>query len=189
MKIFPKKNENDTLICDGYCETCNSCLYDITPKKSVENNSVQRTTKDIKYCNGCRFAKRTQNANAYYNTWVCGKFVCGDKTNVTIDFNVHEGNLVRKPSWCPLTDSDFHESTLSPSERCKLWEKIKPITKYEEIASNKWYHVPPLNGNKRYDVYVIHKYLYSMEVVKRGETVHDYLSAKSLDVKFMTEIK
>lgn len=196
------------IICDGICENCESCIYDVLdpmePKKPIIQTTTNvynrekvmpaRKSEESNYCNGCQFVKKEKQTH----NWICSKAeipIFGKGR--TIDFNVSIGRLVHKPTWCPLLKKEADTTTkkrisdLPRYEREKYWKKLKPITTFKDIKENKWYHIPPINGRKRADVFVIAKYGYSMKIREKGKNYleTDFIRDDSPELKFMSEIK
>lgn len=205
--------KNIRMVCDGFCENCESCIYDVPQPMESKKPIIQTTTnvyngekamparksEELNYCNGCQFVKKEKpTCKSLLDNWICSKAIIPTYgKGRTIDFKVNVGHLVRRPYWCPLLEKKTDTvqkkrfSDLPRYEQEKYWEKIKPITTFKDIKEHKWYHIPPINGKKRTDVLVIAKYRYSIQVREKGKNFldTDFIRDNSLEIKFMSEIK
>lgn len=122
------------LFCDGICNTCEVCMYDVTEKVLSKEHS--------------------------------------DKPPM-------------------YKDTKLRISKLPRDEREKYWSKIKPVNSFKNIKPNTWYHVPPIDGDKRMDIYVTQKYVYSFSYKKKNDdpNIEYFVYETDLTPNFMTEIK
>lgn len=103
----------------------------------------------------------------------------------TIGMNLPAANLIKRPEWCPRQENNMVKGY-------KSWYTIKRTLNYNDIKPNTWYHIPPVNGKKRCDIYVIRRNQYSVEY-KRKEDINSqvirFLYEYDIESKFMSEIK
>lgn len=163
--------------CDGVCETCSSCLYDCSLPIHSSN----------KECSFCPYTKKIISKSGK-TAFICDKYkshLLPNKKKV-IAVNVETEKELITPYWCPLKD----KSSLLTWQRAELWRDIKPICKFDDLKENTWYHIPPVNGNKRQDIFIVHKGAASIDYKKDKNSGTTYMMFKTeLPISFLTEIK
>ena len=143
-----------------------------------------------KYCNGCPYVEiRPLNKHNLYSNWFCAYHkLQGGTNNITlINFKVENGKFVETPSFCPKSK----QKNLSPYERLKLWKKITPLTKFEDIEEGYLYHIPPINGQLRKDIVVVKKFLHTFEykLYNSMDKSSYYIYSDDVAVNFMSKVK
>jgi hypothetical protein len=174
MLLRINKDFND---CDGICETCQYCLYD----NAIDTSCIKKKT-----CNTCEFLKKLTLKNGK-TAFLCNKYsslLYPSKKKVVV-YDKPEGDDIDTPLWCPLID----KTKLSYPDKEKLWRTIKPLTTIDDIKEGNFYHIPPINGLSRKDVYIIKKFPYSFEYREKNKNYNCIMNNNDLAVNFMSEIK
>ena len=171
------KQDKDGKNCDGICSTCTFCLYD----RTINLNGLRKKT-----CNSCENFKKLTLKNGK-TAFVCNKYssLIQPKKKKVIVYDKPEGEEIDTPLWCPLVKKD----KLTYAEREKLWKGIKPINDFENIKEKTWYHIPPINGRKRKDIFVVNKLTYTLEYREKGYTYISIMRNDDLAINFMSEIE
>lgn len=152
-------------------------------------DTIPKGTFQLKnYCNSCPYVEvRRLNKNSDYYNWFCAyNKKQNDGELKLIDFKVKLGSFVEKPSFCKKDEAKDKER-----ERLKKWKSIKGKTSFNEIEEGCVYHVPPVNGEKRFDILIVRKYPRTFEyrIYNSDDSRLYYMYDDELAIKFMTKIK
>lgn len=149
------------------------------------------------YCDGCiwlidRLVNSVTGSRDYY---------CQNKTapmNNLIISNFTGSRNIPIRDWCPLAKTlrpyprqevcHYHKS--STLQAIQKWRKIKPLNTFAKIKENTWYHIPPINNDRRRDIFILTKYTASLKFYERGKSRYpgEFMSQRDIAINFMTEI-
>lgn len=132
----------------------------------------------MKCCNICKYVHRsTMPFRKGLYTASCGaSLVFGFKQSIA--HRLKDGDIINTPSWCPLLKE----------RKCKSFKDIKPIFSFDFIKEGCWYHVPPIDGKKRMDIFIEKKYASSIRYTQRGSIKCEYMQKTDNAIKFMSNV-
>ena len=178
------------VVCDGECQFCETCLYDESYKQFYKPKTKHIKEKQMEetylgdYCNDCPFSKKKPlSHDKTKSNWLCEK----EKIPIygkgrTIALRVGDKEMVKAPDWCAF------------KKHKRSWYDIKPLNTFENLKINKMYHIPPIQGHKRRDIYIAEKeekYIkyYDVENHKVVNYSPKWMYKYDLPIHFMAEIK
>ena len=136
--------------------------------------------RDCANCSKCTWGVKTHYASSCPSMGFTDyKCVHDGSVRFVTQESVEYGKL-DAPLWCPLKHKTMDStatqtekkkfSELPYWERSKVWEKIPPRIKWEDIEVDKVYHIPPHMNEKRQDILITQKSNFSITYRKLNDT-------------------
>jgi hypothetical protein len=198
--------------CDKkYCGKCDTCLYDDNSNLGFRNYLREKESKPIiptttniytsrdgskiDCCNDCRHSRKSAfRQDSDYATWSCSKCKeLGFTSAKTIKYMADAKEKIDIPNWCPLLESTkkrmLDPKMSSEYERREYWKTVViKETTLPDIKVKHWYHIPPIAGGKRKDIYVVGKHSYSIEYTYDGSNEDkNYMFDTDVEFRFLKE--
>lgn len=181
-------------------------IVPITQQGTVQIPKSVKEVVESKECNKCPFCECTDMGQySIYSVFKCRYLF---KAVRVLKSYANKNDVVVTPADCPLRSNPnvpkmtvgqtamsaeqlkaWNEAT-ARKERREKWDKIKGITKWEDIKVGMDYHIPPTMDKPRMDVHVSSKYntyLMCKVIGKENESV--FLYNNGHEYKFMKLIE
>ena len=142
-----------------------------------------RDVTQNEFCNYCKHSTcnviKASNGSRY--NWYCEQ----GKSIRMLEISAPKNFKVEVPDWCPLAKEGEKAKTdptfASMKRKDEIIAKMPPMIKWEDIEANQVYHIPPICGWERADIWIKTKTQYSCTYVE----LKKHINLASAPIKYL----